>query len=102
MKLRLVVKVKNRFVGLVTVTFPDGYVEKCLVRERSSKGTAAFLQTVVESVRVILEAVQPRGRVKVTYRGSCSGEIAAGLEAAHKEVVVQRSTESLKVALHGI
>jgi len=29
---------KNRFVGVITVTFPDGHVEKCKVKERAEKG----------------------------------------------------------------
>lgn len=65
---------KNRFVGLITVTFPDDYVEECIVKERESKGDRHFMQQVVEYTQLILKQV-PEGHVNVKYRGDLAREI---------------------------
>jgi len=70
---------RNRFVGLITVTFPDGYIEECLVKERADKGSDHFIDVLKENIATILKQV-PDGKVKVTYRGDFSRQIQQGLE----------------------
>jgi len=69
---------KNRFVGKITVIFPDGYIEECLVKERADKGRNHFIDVLQENVATILKQC-PDGNVKVTYQGDFSREIQDGL-----------------------
>jgi len=69
---------KNRFVGIIKVTFPDGYEETCGVRERASKGEAHFINIVQQNMEEILAAIES-GNVKVSYKGDFSRQIYEGL-----------------------
>jgi len=75
---------KNRFVGKITVTFPDGYVEECVVKERSDKGRDHFIDVLKENIAKILEGC-PEGKVKVGYRGDFSRQIQDGLLIAEEK-----------------
>jgi len=68
-------KMKNRFVGVITVTFPDGHVEKCLVKERIDKGKAHFIDTVREFGQLILNEVPKDSHVKLNYKGDFAREM---------------------------
>jgi len=70
--------VKNRFVGIIKVTFPDGYEETCDVRERASKGGAHFINVVQQNLEAILSAIES-GNVKVSYKGDFARSIYEGL-----------------------
>jgi len=70
--------VKNRFVGILKVTFPDGYEEMCAVREKSSKGETHFIDTIQQNLQIILSNIE-RGNVKVSYMGDFAGDIYNGL-----------------------
>jgi len=70
--------VKNRFVGILKVTFPDGYDEICTVREKSSKGETHFIDTIQQNLQIILSNIE-RGNVKVYYRGDFAKQIYDGL-----------------------
>lgn len=50
------VYMKNRFVGELTVKFPDGYIEKCRIIEKQAKGKAHFIETVHRRFERILES----------------------------------------------
>lgn len=69
---------KNRFCGLITVIFPDGYVEECLVRERALKGQKHFINAVKENLQKILSQCE-KGNVKVKYNGDFAKELGEGL-----------------------
>lgn len=69
---------KNRFCGFITVTFPDGYVEECLVKERAEKGKKHFLDVLKENVQTILSKCE-KGNVNVKYRGDFVKEVYGGL-----------------------
>jgi hypothetical protein len=75
---------KNRFIGKITVTFPDGYVEECVVKERSDKGRDHFIDVLKENIAKILEQ-SPEGKVKVTYRGDFSRQIQDGLSKTEEK-----------------
>ncbi|VVB54741.1 Uncharacterised protein [uncultured archaeon] len=49
-------QLKNRYVGDLTVKFPDGYTEKCRIREKTSKGAGHFIETVHLRFQNILES----------------------------------------------
>jgi hypothetical protein len=72
---------KSRFVGVITVRFPDDYVEKCLVKERADKGKEHFLKTVSEYADLILNAT-PKGNVKLIYKGDFAPFIYDALRKA--------------------
>jgi hypothetical protein len=74
-----VVPMKNRFVGLITVTFPDGYVEKCIIKAKAAKGSGNFVAAISGVTKTILKQV-PKGHVKVTYRGDLAPEINEALQ----------------------
>jgi len=81
---------KNRFVGVITVTFPDGYVEKCLVRERADKGKEYFIKMVGHYATTILKDTpkhdkQLKGNVKLTYQGDLLRTIFCLLEKVAEE-----------------
>jgi len=64
----------KRFLGIITVTFPDGYIEKCQVKERVDKGKEHFIKTVAEYATIILKHTPHhdkdlKGTVKLTYKG---------------------------------
>jgi hypothetical protein len=67
---------KNRFVGEITVTFADGYVEECMVKERVDKGKQHFLDMVREYSQLILKEAPKDGHVKLNYKGDFAREIA--------------------------
>jgi hypothetical protein len=57
-----------------------GYVERCLVREKTSKGEQHFLNAIKECARIILEQLQqlsPQEPVTVKYRGDFAKELNA-------------------------
>jgi hypothetical protein len=56
------------------VQFPDGYVEKCLIKERADKGKEHFIKTVTESAKIILKNATS-GHVKLNYRGDLTPTI---------------------------
>jgi len=62
---------KNKFRGIITVVFPDGYTEKCLVTQRSKKGGALFLGTVVDYAEIMLSSIPKdlKGKVVFKYSG---------------------------------
>jgi len=70
---------KNRFIGLITVIFPDGYVEDCIVKEKADKGRDHFIDVLKENVTKILEQCPDEENVKVKYKGDFAGEIHDGL-----------------------
>jgi len=76
-------KMKNRFVGIITVTFPDGYIEKCVIKERVEKGKENFLNLVKEYGLLILEHA-PKGKVKLNYKGDFAKTIAEHLKEREK------------------
>jgi len=75
---------KNRFVGIITVTFPDGYTEKCLIRQKASKGSKEFLHTVSDFAKIIVSTIPPNQKGKVTfkYKGDYYQEIYETLKKA--------------------
>lgn len=85
---------KNRFIGLITVTFPDGYVEQCTVKERADKGKKSFIDVLKKNLLTIL-AQCPEGNVNVKYKGDLGKEVYAGLKAAGAD------QERLKISLKG-
>lgn len=74
---------KNRFVGMITVTFPDGFVEKCLIKERVDKGKEHFLSLVGEYGQRILQET-PKGKVKLTYKGDFARRLGESLRKIEK------------------
>jgi hypothetical protein len=75
---------KTRFVGKITVLFPDGYIEKCLVKEKTHKGESHFLGVVKQNVLTILKSC-PKGPVKVTYNGDCAEQIGFAIQKIEEE-----------------
>jgi len=66
---------KSRFAGVITVTFADGHVETCLIKERAEKGKQHFLNIASEYGQLILK-VAPKGKVKLNYKGDFAKAIA--------------------------
>lgn len=73
---------KNRYVGIITVTFPDGYVERCLIRQKTNKGSQEFLSTIKEYTEKIFSEIPPdqKGRVTFKYKGDFYKEIYEHLQ----------------------
>ena len=74
---------KNRYIGLITVTFPDNYKEKCLIIQKQTKGSEHFLTQTKGALTIILKTI-PEGHVKVKYRGDFTQEIYKALEKQEK------------------
>lgn len=70
---------KNRYSGLITVEFSDGYVERCLIWQHIDKGAQQFMSDVVEFAKIILAAA-PTGKVKLKYRGDFFDKLASSFE----------------------
>lgn len=66
---------KNRFVGVIRVTFTDGHVETCVIKEKLAKGKGHFLNLVKEYGQTVLKQA-PEGKVKLNYRGDFAREMA--------------------------
>lgn len=83
---------KTRFKGVITITFPDGAIEKCVIQERVSKGKHHFLNVVIESLKTILEQGanifkdSPDRLAEVTYSGDFSEKF---LESCRSATVVE-------------
>jgi len=87
---------KNRFAGEIVVTFSDGYVERCIVKERADKGGSYFLDSIKEKLQLILNQIESEkvnGKVKVAYRGDLARTIYKGL----LEVGADKKRLSVKV-----
>jgi len=67
---------KNRFVGVIRVTFADGHVETCVVKERAKMGKQHFLSLVREFGQLILKEAPKDSHVKLNYRGDFAREMA--------------------------
>lgn len=67
---------KNRFAGVIRVTFADGHVEKCVVKERVDKGKGHFLSLVSLYGQLILKEAPKDSHVKLNYKGDFAREIA--------------------------
>jgi len=78
---------KNRFVGVITVTFPDGYVEKCFIRQKVTKGDKQFLHTVADFAKIIVSTIpkDQKGKVTFKYKGDFYKEIYEELKKAAEE-----------------
>jgi len=78
---------KSRFEGIITVIFPDGYVEKCFIRQRASKGKGEFFNTVSEYGTIIMSSIPKnmKGKVTFKYKGDFYREIYARLKKAVEE-----------------
>ena len=70
---------KNRYIGLITVTFPDNYKEQCLIIQKQTKGSEHFLTQTKGALTIILKTI-PKGHVKVQYRGDFTKEIYKALK----------------------
>jgi len=68
---------KSRFVGIITVTFPDGYVEKCFIRQKASKGKSEFFNTISDYGKIIMSSIPKdmKGKVTFKYKGDFYREI---------------------------
>lgn len=75
---------RSRFVGVITVTFADGYVEKCLVKERVEKGKQHFINTISEWGQLILKEAPKDSHVKLNYRGDFVRQIAERMGKTEK------------------
>jgi len=71
---------KNRFVGVILVIYPDGYEEKCFVKERKSKGKRHFMKVVSHSMLEIIFHSSKGGKVVVMYRGDFQEKLAEFME----------------------
>lgn len=87
---------KNRFVGLITVTFPDGYEEKCMVKEKAVKGEDHFMKAVKGNIVQILRSCG-EGNVKVNYKGDLARTLYNELSWKEK-VAEQLEKDGVKVA----
>jgi len=76
---------RKRLVGELTIIFPDGYEEKCTVRERSRRN---FENRLIESLKTILESGQTQGKVKIKYRGAFAVGIYDMLKTKTKDITV--------------
>jgi len=78
---------KSRFVGIITVTFPDGYAEKCLIRQKTSKGKKQFLDTISDYGKIIVSSIPPdqKGKVTFKYKGDFYHQIYEELKKAVEE-----------------
>jgi len=85
---------KNRFIGLITVTFPDGYIEQCIVKEKVAKGEQHFIDVLKMNLSAILTGC-PEGSVNVKYKGDLARKVYAGLEA------VGADPKRLKISFKG-
>jgi len=85
---------KSRFVGIITVTFPDGYVEKCFIKQKVSKGSQEFLHTVSDFAKIIVSTIPPnmKGKVTFKYKGDFYREIYEVLKEAAAEYATQQQT----------
>lgn len=75
---------KNRFVGVVAITFSDGYVEECVVKEKTAKGEEHFIKVISECALIILKQA-PKGKVKFNYHGDLAEEIGIAWQEHLKE-----------------
>jgi len=75
--------VTKRFFGELTITLSDGYVERCIIRERREK---RFLERLKENVQIILEN-DPKAKRNITlnYRGYLAAEIYDCLKKKESE-----------------
>jgi len=75
---------KSRFVGIITVTFPDGYVEKCFIRQKANKGKEEFFDTISEYGKIIMSSIPKdmKGKVTFKYQGDFYREIYELLKKA--------------------
>lgn len=90
-------KMKNRFVGIITVTFPDGYVEKCLIRQKVNKGNKQFIDTVADFAKIIVSMIpqDQKGKVTFKYKGDFYQEM---YEALKKAVEIKYGETQLQTA----
>jgi len=79
---------KSRFVGIISVTFPDGYVKKCFIRQRASKGKGEFFNTVSQYGTIIMSSIPKnmKGTVTFKYKGDFYQEIYELLKKAEEKI----------------
>jgi hypothetical protein len=66
----------KRYAGKLTVTFSDGSVEECAIKERSLK---RYVESLREALEMIVES-SPGGKVKVKYHGPLNAAIHNALK----------------------
>jgi len=78
---------KNRFVGVITVTFPDGWTEKCVIKQKADKGKEQFLNTIADYGKTIISSIpkDQKGKVTFKYKGDFYKEIYEELKKAAEE-----------------
>jgi len=88
---------KTRFVGIITVTFPDGYIEKCFIRQKVSKGNKQFLNTISDYAKLIVSMIpqDQKGKVTFKYKGDFYQEM---YEALKKAVEIKYGETQLQTA----
>jgi len=75
---------KNRFVGVITVTFPDGWTEKCVIKQKADKGKEQFLNTIADCGKIIIGSIpqDQKGKVTFKYKGDFYQEMYEELKKA--------------------
>ena len=92
------IKMKNRFVGVIIVEYPDGYTEKCSIKERSDKGERNFLRVVAMAMVRILYSTASNGRAALYYKGDFKDKVGEWMDIMGKEVF----TKNKKVKNGGV
>ena len=77
---------KNRFVGVIIAKYPDGYIEKCLIKERSDKGERNFLHVIASAMVRMLYSTTSNGRATLYYKGDFKDEVGEWMDVMKKEL----------------
>jgi len=65
--------VTKRFFGELTITLSDGYVERCIIKERGQK---RFIDRLKENIQIILQNdPNAKSDIEVKYRGDLAEAI---------------------------
>jgi len=76
--------VPKRLVGELTVVLPDGYVERCIIKERGEK---RYLERLKENLEIILKnSPKENGNIKINYSGPYAAGIYDFLKSREKEI----------------
>lgn len=75
----------GRLKGLITLTFSDGYIEKCEIKERADKGMEHFISLFKDAVIELMKDAEP-GDIHLNYKGDFATEIYERFKMIEKDL----------------